>query len=53
MKEEINIDILPKGYIGKTILDLDLRKKTGCTVIGYRHIDKDYIIYFPRHPLAI
>lgn len=42
--EEINIDILPKGYIGKTILDLDLRKKTGCTVIGYRHIDKDYII---------
>lgn len=42
--EEINIDILPKGYIGKTILDLDLRKKTGCTVIGYRNIDKDYII---------
>ncbi len=42
--EEIDIDELPNGYIGKTILDLDLRKKTGCTVIGYRNPDKDYII---------
>lgn len=42
--EEIDVDELPKHYIGKTILDLDLRKKTGCTVIGYRHLDKDYII---------
>lgn len=42
--EEIDVDELPKHYIGKTILDLDLRKKTGCTVIGYRHLEKDYII---------
>ena len=42
--EEIDVDELPKHYIGKTILDLDLRKETGCTVIGYRHLDKDYII---------
>lgn len=42
--EEIDIDELPKNYLGKTILDLDLRKKTGCTVIGYRHPDRDYII---------
>ncbi len=42
--EEIDIDELPENYIGKTILDLDLRKKTGCTVIGYRHPDRDYII---------
>jgi voltage-gated potassium channel len=42
--EEIDVDELPKKYIGKTILDLDLRKKTGCTVIGFRNPDKDYII---------
>ncbi|TXD53681.1 MULTISPECIES: potassium channel family protein [unclassified Polaribacter] len=42
--EEIAVDDLPKEYVNKTILDLDLRKKTGCTVIGYRNPDKDYII---------
>lgn len=42
--EEIDVDELPENYKGKTILDLDLRKKTGCTVIGYRHPDKDYVI---------
>ncbi|MGB1043155.1 MAG: potassium channel family protein [Tenacibaculum sp.] len=42
--EEISIDNLPQEYIDKTILDLDLRKKTGCTVIGYRTSDKEYII---------
>ena len=33
--EEIAVDDLPKMYINKTILDLDLRKETGCTVIGF------------------
>ncbi len=42
--EEIDVDELPKKYLNKTILDLDLRKKTGCTVIGFRNPDKDYII---------
>ena len=42
--EEIGVDDLPNNYLGKTILDLDLRKQTGCTVIGYRHPDRDYII---------
>lgn len=42
--EEIAVDDLPKEYLNKTILDLDLRKKTGCTVIGYRNPDKEYII---------
>jgi voltage-gated potassium channel len=42
--EEIDVDELPKIYLGKTILDLDLRKKTGCTVIGFRNPDKEYII---------
>ena len=42
--EEISIDNLPKEYLNRTILDLDLRKKTGCNVIGYRTTDKEYII---------
>jgi voltage-gated potassium channel len=42
--EEIAVDDLPKEYVNKTILDLDLRKQTGCTVIGFRNPDKDYII---------
>ncbi|UAM98820.1 potassium channel protein [Polaribacter litorisediminis] len=42
--EEIAVNDLPLMYLNKTILDLDLRKKTGCTVIGYRTPNKDYII---------
>lgn len=42
--EEIAVNDLPVKYLNKTILDLDLRKKTGCTVIGFRNRDKDYII---------
>lgn len=42
--EEIAVNDLPKMYLNKTILDLDLRRKTGCTVIGYRNPDKDYVI---------
>ncbi len=42
--EEIAVDDLPKKYINKTILDLDLRKQTGCTVIGFIKPDKEYII---------
>lgn len=42
--EEVAINDLPEKYLDKTILDLDLRKKTGCTVIGYRTPNKEYII---------
>ena len=42
--EEIAVDDLPKKYINKTILDLDLRRETGCTVIGIRTPIRDYII---------
>jgi voltage-gated potassium channel len=42
--EEIAVNDLPTKYINKTILDLDLRRQTGCTVIGYRNLEKDYII---------
>tara|TARA_R110002049_G_scaffold25194_1_gene88557 strand:- start:6532 stop:7530 length:999 start_codon:yes stop_codon:yes gene_type:complete len=42
--EEVAVNDLPEKYINKTILDLDLRRQTGCTVIGFRNPDKDYII---------
>lgn len=42
--EEVAVNDLPKKYIGKTLLDLDLRKKTGCTVIGLVNLQKNYII---------
>jgi voltage-gated potassium channel len=42
--EEIAVNDLPKKYINKTILDLDLRKQTGCTVIGFKNPNKEYII---------
>lgn len=42
--EEIAVNELPQQFLNKTILDLDLRKKTGCTVIGYKTPNKDYVI---------
>lgn len=42
--EEVAVNDLPKEYLGKTIFDLDLRKKTGCSVIGYKTSDGNYII---------
>lgn len=42
--EEISVNDLPEKYLNKTILDLDLRKKTGCTVIGFKQADNNYII---------
>ena len=42
--EEINVNDLPPEYLNKTILDLDLRKKTGCNVIGFKTADNKYII---------
>ena len=42
--EEVAINDLPVKYINKTILDLDLRRQTGCTVIGLKTSIGDYII---------
>ncbi len=42
--EEISVNSLPKEYFSKTILDLDLRKKTGCTAIGFKTALGEYII---------
>ncbi len=42
--KEISINDLPSEFLNKTILDLDLRKKTGCSVIGFKTSDNEYII---------
>lgn len=42
--EEISVNDLPTEYLNKTILDLDLRRKTGCTVIGFKTPNNNYII---------
>lgn len=42
--KEIAVNDLPEQYIGKTMLDLDLRKKTGCTAIGFKNANNEYII---------
>jgi len=42
--EEIHFRDLPPEYHGQSIAKLDLRRKTGCTVIGYKTPDHRYII---------
>ncbi len=42
--KEITVDDLSTDYINKSILDLDLRKLTGCSVIGFKTPDNEYIV---------
>jgi voltage-gated potassium channel len=42
--EEIHFNDLPEEYQGKTIAGLDLRRKTGCSIIGYKTPENQYII---------
>ena len=42
--EEIVVDDLPKEFLSKSIRDLDLRRKTGCSVIGFKTPDREYVI---------
>lgn len=42
--KEIDVNDLPEEYKLKSIKDLDFRKTTGCTVIGYKTPDNEYII---------
>jgi len=42
--EEISVNKLPNSFINKSIRDLDLRRKTGCSIIGYKTEDNNYII---------
>lgn len=42
--EEIAVEKLYNTKEIKTIKDLDLRRKTGCTVIGYKNANGEYIV---------
>jgi voltage-gated potassium channel len=42
--EEIHFNELPEKYQGKSIANLDLRRQTGCSIIGYKTGDNKYII---------
>ena len=42
--EELSISELSQNYINKSIKDLQIREKTGCTVIGCKSGDLDYVI---------
>ncbi|PHR69213.1 MAG: potassium channel protein [Lutibacter sp.] len=42
--QEIVVNDLPNAYISQSILDLDLRRKTGCSVIGFISDTDEYII---------
>lgn len=42
--EEIMVEQLPLEYLNCSIGELDLRKKTGCTVIGFRKADGEFVI---------
>lgn len=42
--EEISFDDCPLEYHNQSISELNLRKKTGCTIIGFKSKDGEYII---------
>ena len=42
--EEINVEMLYDPTTVKTIKDLDLRRKTGCNVIGFKNAAGDYVV---------
>jgi len=42
--KEIFVNNLPKEFLLKSIRDLDLRRKTGCSIIGFKTPNCEYII---------
>lgn len=42
--EEVPVQQLPNQYHGQSIRNMDIRKKTGCTVIGFKNQDNRYTI---------
>jgi len=42
--EEIGVDELPPEYLMKSIRDLDVRKNSGCNVIGFITEEDEYIV---------
>lgn len=49
--EEILVDELPKEYMLKSISDLDVRKNSGCTVIGFIDENEEYIVNPPSNTI--
>jgi voltage-gated potassium channel len=49
--EEISVDELPENLLGKTISDLKIKTITGCTVIGFKTENNEYIINPTSHTL--
>ena len=45
--EEIKVDQLPDSFDAKTIEDLQIRKMTGCTVVGMRSLTTPIVINPP------
>ncbi len=41
---EVYAEEFPKEFLGKSILDLDLRKKSGASVIGYKDTKGEYFV---------
>lgn len=42
--KEISVNELPNNYINKTIKDIDIRRLTGCSIIGFKTPQNEYII---------
>jgi len=42
--EEVKVEQLYNPKVAKTIRDLDLRRKTGCTVIGFKDENGEYLV---------
>jgi voltage-gated potassium channel len=42
--EEIAVNDLPSEFLNKTIRDLDLRRRTGCSIIGFKTAKNEYIV---------
>jgi voltage-gated potassium channel len=42
--KEISVDDLPNEFKGKSLITLDIRKKTGCSVIGFKTKNNEYLI---------
>lgn len=42
--QEISVNELPKEFHNKDLITLDLRKKTGCSVIGYKSPENEYTV---------
>ena len=42
--EEIPVNGLDPEFLNKTIRDLDLRRRTGCSVIGFKTVTNEYIV---------